>query len=178
MPRDYVIKWDQKDLSDAIQRLMKTSRYTFTQNLWFAARAYIERARRLTPIAPKVVRTKWYQDDAGNWKKLKGGEEIVKAPPKGRGFAKQGWNEVSKKLGIWAKGQQYPGPSGSRHADAKNGTKRRIPFIEFANQVPYIVELDKDKKIAKRAISKTVDRLKRQIVRDTNRKITRAWAGR
>lgn len=63
---------------------------------------------------------------------------------RGRGFAKSGWVKALRGLGLSTGATLIRGGKGVglRFGDFKDGRQNVMPFVEVANQVPYITQLD------------------------------------
>ncbi len=91
---------------------------------------------------------------------------------KNRGFAKQAWIWVARALGAQPR-EDYPGGANiaNLYYDTVDRRNAETPYIEVANSIPYIVELDQGSRlnppqhILARTLNSTTGKLKDRLFR-------------
>jgi len=140
---------------------------------------------KATPIAPKTKVRKFATRKTSDGRTV----YIPLEKPKtykvpNRGFAKQGWLHILDKLGKKS-GPRYPGSRGQNTASKlhqyimeSNGA---ASAVEFANQVPYIADLDVGSRknrpyyIMRKAVSATLEKMARILQERFNKDVATIW---
>jgi hypothetical protein len=105
------------------------------------ARDYTRASMRSTKIADdKVTEFEVITRRDGSTVLLPTGKTVT---PKGRGFAKAGWLAVLAKLGVRLNSNFPVGTGANDASDVKKNQGGGKAIVSLANQVPYIVKLDR-----------------------------------
>lgn len=178
------IEFDVEDLSAVLRQMAKETRYKTRSILYLALKIFTERAQRETPLAPKRIKTFWWFDEAaGKWRDVRKptfpwgtwGDWVAtpfeKSLTRSRGYARQAWREIRIRMGrrSGGTGGYYRAGDVRRRFDLRDRTKASVPFIEGANQIPYIAELDRRSSILRVAMHNTTVKMLQQLTRHAKR---------
>ncbi len=175
------ITLDASDMSAVLRQMARETKHSISSILYFAMKVFTERAQRLTPLAKKTVKT-WFYFDEGtqrwkdsrqDWKSWYEGTptKLVKKLGRSRGYARQGWREIRIKMGRsrGSGGGYYRGGDVRSRFEYKDRAKSNNPFVEGANQIPYIDKLDQKHPILHTAMHNTTVKMLQQLTRHAYR---------
>jgi hypothetical protein len=162
------VMFDMSDMREALNQYTRETGKSSSEVLSFAARIWLEQARRHTPVAKKTTQTP--RDESGHiLAYLK-----TAVPVRGRGYARQVFHEIGRKAKIHTTGETYW--RGGQAPKVATGVKRLTgdqQYIVLGHAARHIEALDTKHNIEQGATNNATIKLVQMMTRAAEREARR-----